>query len=262
MNMAHQYVTEAILLAVRDSAHADRMVTLFSREYGKFQAIAYGARQPKSRLGGCLQPFTSMRVALTGSSGLETITQCEIIHSSRELREDITLLSYASFLSELVSELWPERQPDEFVYDTLLTAFHLLPHRNPRITALACGWQLVSLAGFHPEYSVCIRCGRAIDQTAGFSCDQGGCVCHDCQQETLPEFPLSAGELMEKLFKLDWKQPGSFSVNSKTLLQLENILHGYVEYQLGKPLKSLAFIKQLARSAIMDKNSRLGENKG
>ncbi|MDF2930177.1 MAG: recO [Anaerospora sp.] len=262
MNMARQYVTEAILLAVRDSAHADRMVTLFSREHGKFQAIAHGARQPKSRLGGCLQPFASIRAAIAGTTGVETITQCEIINSFRELRDDITLLSYAAFLSELVSELWPERQPDEFVYDMLLTAYHTLPHRNPRITALASGWQLVALAGFHPEYSVCVNCGRALDQSAGFSCDQGGCICHYCQQEPLPEFGLPAGELMDKLLKLDWQQPDSFSVNSRTLLQLENILYSYLEYHLGKPLKSLSFIKQLARSSVMDKASQSGDNKG
>lgn len=256
MNMSRQYVTEAILLAVRDSAHADRMVTLFSREHGKFQAIAHGARQPKSRLGGVLQPFASIRAALINAKGFDTITQCEILHSFREVREDIALLSYASFLSELITELWPERQPDEGVYDLLLTVFRLMPHRNPRIIALAAGWQLVSLAGFHPEYMVCVQCGAAIDQTAGFSCDQGGCICRQCQQEPLPLFGQSAGELMDKLLKLDWKKPDSFCVNARTLQQLENILYSYLEYQLGKPLKSLTFIKQLTRSSAMDKNSQ------
>jgi len=256
MNMFRQYVTEAILLAVRDSAHADRMVTLFSREYGKFQAVAHGARQSKSRLGGLLQPFASIRAALVNTNGLETITQCEILHSFREVREDIALLSYASFLSELVSELWPERQPDEGVYDLLLAVFRLMPERNSRIIALAAGWQLVALAGFHPEYTVCVQCGAAIDQTAGFSCDQGGCICRQCQQEPLPQFGHSAGELMDKLLKLDWKKADSFRVSARPLQQLEYILYGYLEYQLGKPLKSLAFIKQLTRNSAMDKNNQ------
>ncbi len=67
---------------------------------------------------------------------------------------------------------------------------------------------------------------------------------------------------MDKLLKLDWQQPDSFSVNSRTLLQLENILYSYLEYHLGKPLKSLSFIKQLARSSVMDKASQSGDNKG
>jgi len=93
---------------------------------------------------------------------LDTIGQCEAKRSFRELREDIVLMTYAAFLSELVSELWPDRSPEPSAYDVLLGAWSLLSERNPRLVSLAGAWQLLALAGFHPEYERCVTCGQVL----------------------------------------------------------------------------------------------------
>ena len=98
-----QYVTEALILSVRDMGEADRLAVVFSREHGKLSAAAYGARRPRSRLAGSVQSFSLVEVSLMPGRNLETIGQCEVKRSFRELREDITLMTYAAFLTELVN---------------------------------------------------------------------------------------------------------------------------------------------------------------
>ena len=93
-----QYVTEALILSVRDMGEADRLAVVFSREHGKLSAAAYGARRPRSRLAGSVQSFSLVEVSLMPGRNLETIGQCEVKRSFRELREDITLMTYAAFL--------------------------------------------------------------------------------------------------------------------------------------------------------------------
>ena len=48
------YSTEAILLAVRNYGEADKIATLFSKDFGKISALAYGCRRPKSRMAGAM----------------------------------------------------------------------------------------------------------------------------------------------------------------------------------------------------------------
>jgi DNA repair protein RecO (recombination protein O) len=241
-----QYKTEAILLAVREYDDASRMVTLFSRELGKLPAIAYGARRPKSALTGCIQAFTHADLALTSGRGVDSIKQCEIIRSFRELREDLTGMAYASLLAELASELWPEREAEPQAFDLLLAAFDMLGKRNPRITALAGSLQLLALAGFRPELDSCVVCGQPLILPALFDAAGGGGVCAACGQPHLPAFGPEAKGFVEKLLSLDWREPGQFTVTGAVLTETERLLADFLTYRLEKPLKSLAFIAAIS----------------
>lgn len=233
-------------MAVRNAAHADRVVTLFSRQYGKFDAIAYGARLGKSRLGGALQPFAEVRLSLVVEPNSSVIKQCEVLTSLREIRENVTLIAYGAMLVELVNELWPLQQSDFAAYDTLLAGLNTLSRRNPRITALACGWQLVALAGFEPHLQECLVCGARMDgySGAGFSSKQGGVVCAACRQSE-PHFSESMAVLLSQLLQLNWQNPNQFTISAALLTAQECLFEDYVTHQLERPLKSLDFIRRV-----------------
>jgi len=54
---------------------ADRVVTLLSPDRGKFKAIAKGVRKPTSRLGGGVEPFAELEVALAAGRTFDIVTQ-------------------------------------------------------------------------------------------------------------------------------------------------------------------------------------------
>lgn len=245
-----QYKTEAIVLLSRDSGDADKLVTLFSRDFGKINTMAYGARRPRNRLSGYLQVFMNIDVALVAGKGIDSIKQCEPLQSFRQLRDTLTPMSYGFFLAELVSELCPERQPEPEVFDLLLQIFPLLLERNPRLVALAGAWKILSLLGYHPECVTCVSCGRPVCLPAHFSAAAGGAICTECYQPGLEEFSVATGEFLQVLLELNWSQPGHFKVSGAVLLQAERILVEYLGYRLDKKLKSLSFIQQLSVSNV------------
>lgn len=244
--MGQQYRTEAILLATREYDAANRMVTLFSREYGKLSAIAYGARRPRSALAGSLQPFAHVELALVAGRSVDTVRQCEIIRSFRELRENLNAMAYASLLAELTAELWPEREAEPAVFELLLAAFGLLGQRNPRITALAGALQLLSLAGFRPELANCVACGRPLDLPARFDAAAGGGICVDCGETHLPALGPEVRDFIGRLLGLDWREPGRFTVTGAVLEGSERLLVDFLTCRLEKPLKSIAFIAAIS----------------
>ena len=52
------FKTQAIVLRQRKLGEADKIVTLFSAQRGKLDAVAKGVRRTKSRLAGHLEPLT------------------------------------------------------------------------------------------------------------------------------------------------------------------------------------------------------------
>jgi DNA repair protein RecO (recombination protein O) len=52
------YSADAIVIRSREYGESDRLITLFSREMGKIEAIAKGVRKPKSTQRGGTQLFT------------------------------------------------------------------------------------------------------------------------------------------------------------------------------------------------------------
>lgn len=241
-----QYQTEAILVGVRDWGDADKLVTLFSREYGKIIAFANGARRPKSPLAGGMQMFTHLEVTLSPGKNSDAVKQCEIKHAFRKLQEDFNCMAYATFIAELTAELCPERQPEPYIFDLLLEVFQIITTRNPRIVALAWAWQLLSIAGYYPEFSRCIICGQVLSFPAYFSAANGGCICEQCKRPGFPEVNEKMNEFIQCLSHLDWHNPSCFTVNGTILVQTENILMEYLKHCLDRPLRSMDFIKQVA----------------
>lgn len=244
MSQQH-YLTEAVILSVRDLGEADRLTVLFSPVHGKISAAAYGARRPRSRLGGVIQPFSVVNASLISGRNLDTIAQCEVKTAFRELREDIMLMTYAAFLAELISELWPERSSEPAAYDVLIGCFSLLTVRNPRLVSLAGAWQLLALAGFHPEYERCVNCGQALALPAFFDACSGGGVCSSCDHEGLQLMDDEVCKFIDQLLNINWKQPQRFKVSGAALLQAEKIVIEFIAHRIERPLKSIRFIQMM-----------------
>jgi DNA repair protein RecO (recombination protein O) len=245
-----QYTTEAIVLGVRNWGDADKMLTLFSREHGRIKAAAFGCRRPKSPLAGGMQMFNHLDLQLTEGERIDTVKQYTLHHHFKRLSEDLTTMAYGSFVAELTSEFAPEREPQPAVFGCMLDIFTAFETRNPRITALAGAYQLLEFSGLQLRYDHCVHCGRSIEGDACISMDDGGVLCADCGGTPCISLPGGVRELILHLISLDWKDVSPFMVHREELLLAEHLLLKYLQGILGKPLKSLAFINQLA--AIRD----------
>ena len=141
-----QYMTEALVLSLRNWGDADKIIQLFSRDRGRLRASAFGCRRPKSPLAGPLQMFHVVDVTLTEGERVDTVRQASLKTRFPLLASDFSAMAYGAFIAELTLELMPEGEPQEAVYDWLLKIFSVCGQRNPRIVALAAGWQQVAIA--------------------------------------------------------------------------------------------------------------------
>ncbi len=164
------------------------------------------------------------------------------------LTSNLTAMAYAAFVAELVLELTPEGEPDKRLYDWLPDVLAACGPRNPRLVALAAGYQLLTFAGVGFKLDECCHCGHPVESEGAFSVSEGGALCAACAREMAgsSRYPASLREFLLVLAALDWRAPVPFTVKKDNLLPAETFLLGGIYHLLGKNLKSLDFIRQLA----------------
>src|SRR2546423_2355136 len=198
------YKAQSIVLHRTNLGETDKILTLLTRDSGKVSAVAKGSRRPGSRLSGATELSTHSKMLLAIGRNLDIVSQCEIRESFPALRHDLALMTRATYLCELTDRLVEEREPNQEVFDLLLSALYLLQRAPDRPDIIVHAYELRLLAerGYAPELNDCVRCGEHLGRgRMAFSPSQGGALCaagrHDAQDAF--SVPVEAVELMRAL---------------------------------------------------------------
>jgi DNA repair protein RecO (recombination protein O) len=192
--MSKTFKTEAVVLRSIRYGEADRILHLYSREYGRIGAIAKGARKPKTRFGGRLEPFFRLALVLhRGRGELHTVTSAETVDGYSKLRSSGRAIRAAGDACGAVLKLLDGSEPNHPAYNLLCRYLSLVDADPEGRVAGAPGMvtfrlKLALAAGFAPELAGCSRCGE-VDHLTAFSGVAGGVVCPTCEANS---FPMSA----------------------------------------------------------------------
>jgi DNA repair protein RecO (recombination protein O) len=184
--------TEAVVLRSIRYGEADRILHLYSRTRGRIGAIAKGARKPKSRFGGRLEPFFRLDLVLhEGRGELLTVTSAATVDGYPRLRASGASLNAGARACDAVLRLLDSAEPNPPAYNLLCRYLELLDDPAAKAAGLATAvsfrLKLALAAGFAPELASCAQCGEA-EHLSGFSGAAGGVVCAACEAGA---FPLS-----------------------------------------------------------------------
>jgi len=165
----------AIVLKRKDSGESDRRLTLLTRELGKLDAVAKGAKKGGSRLAGSSDPLTVAHMTLARGKVNQFVTQTQPVASFRGLRTDYERLSYALALTELFAAVLPFGEPFEEAYDLLLQALGVLEkHEKPLVALVWAELRLLMISGFLPQFDACVTDGEEIREAQPWLSPQAG----------------------------------------------------------------------------------------
>ena len=199
--------TSALVIRRADYSDYDRMVTLFTPQYGRIDAIARGCRKPKSPLLNASEPFTSGEFQLYQRGERFSVEQCQIQESFYELRTDYDRLVHGVYWLKLLDSCV---MPDVPMPDLFLLTLRALAHLNysdlpPELLTMAFEMHLMAQLGFAPRMDVCQKCGCPLDGDARFDVERGGCVCYQCPSFAVP-ISNGARRIMMKLPRTKYDQ--------------------------------------------------------
>src|SRR4030067_3481728 len=69
--------TEGVILARRNFGEADRILTIYTKDYGKISAIAKGVRRPRSKKAGHVELGSWCKIFAARGKNLDLLTEVE-----------------------------------------------------------------------------------------------------------------------------------------------------------------------------------------
>ena len=244
------YKANALVLRRIPLRETDKILTLFTREWGKLSAVAKGARRTTSRMAGATEPLMFLRALLAEGQNLDIVTQGEVRESFPTIRADVGLFLRATYACELLDRLTEDRDPAPDLFDLLLSTLYILQRAADPDTAIhAYELKIMAQVGYEPLLDACARCERPLAgdlRVAAYSASRGGVVCDECAAQTSEDlFPLSpdTARLMQHLgTEDDARALARLELPDGVRDQMNRALRAHLRYRLERDVRSTAFL--------------------
>ncbi len=247
------YTTHAVVIHCIPYGESDKIITFFTKNFGKLRAIAKGARRSKKRFQNALDLFTYVRLIFFDREGMGLVRAegCDILNSFPNIREDLRKIIYGNYFLELVNEMAVEREQHPEAFELLLTSLSTLNRELPAEDDLRIfEIRMLSLFGYRPNMRNCAICKKGMEELREvknifFSLEKGSVVCESCSKNWNNLIPLSWGtaRLIDEVTRMDLSRMDRLKFTSQALSESCLVLPRFITYQLGKELKSLKVLK-------------------
>ena len=249
------YTSEALILRTYKLGEADRIVVFFTRDRGKKRGVAKGARRPRSRYVGALEPMTRAGVAYfeREQRDLVRINYVEPTRSpmSAPARTEpdsmLGALGHVGYFAELIDEWAPEAHADE----------RLFRLGSSMVDALATGttverlaryfeYWLLRLQGVYPAITACAGCGGTLREGAVMPPRDHVFICRGCGPSA--NGTVVSGEAMQFLKASATIAPeavDSLALSTQSSRQIETAHRRLINLHLEKELKSSRVLREL-----------------
>ncbi len=176
------FKVKGLVIKTVDLSESDRIMTLFTDEYGLLSVYANNSRSLKSRYMAAAQMFCYSSYVLYKKGDRFWVREVELIESFFGLRSDIRKLALASYLCELLSDVMTNEQ-DADSLRLALNVFYAIEHDLAPLDRIKAAFELrlVSQIGFMPDLDGCAECGMTEGE---FYLDiiDGTIRCRECRE--------------------------------------------------------------------------------
>lgn len=227
------------------------MVTLFSREHGKFAALARGARRSARRFAGGLGigVLGEARLNERQSSDLALLESLDVTQDfGGGMAGDIGKTAHLAYALELVEKLNGARHAEPAVFDLILQFMRLLLSGSASAERVR-GFELRLLhaLGIGVVLETCALCGRDdidVAEMVRWVPTSGGVVCVACAREGTALFPAARQALLALAIG-DLGQVEAVSLPAEVQSACRQAIFAVLSGHLSGPLRSLEFIEKM-----------------
>lgn len=240
------YRAQALVIRYREFGEADRVLSLYTLEKGKVQAIAKGVRKIKSRKAGHLEPLTQVILQLAKGRTWDVVSQVDTIRNFQNIKADLKLTAQAAYVLELLDRFTLEEGPNRQLYNLVLeTLVRLDGGISPGLVVHYYEVHLMDILGFKPQLQECVVCGEKIQpEDQYFSAKLGGVICPRSFAGDPSAWRVSMNALRYMRFfqRSPWPQVKTRTIPEEVDQELSKLIEKYLTYLLEYGLKTPGFL--------------------
>ncbi len=273
--------TEAIVLRAVNYRDTSKIVTFYTKRYGKMSAIAKGARNPKSKFGSLFQPLNYLQIVFYRRENrqLQYVSSSDFVKYFKTLTTNVEKLTIAISLIEIVNLVMHDEDENESLFGLLVDSLDALdgiemtqkdagtrgvPSPSPLNIFVHFGLHLAGNLGFAPIFENCLMCGKPIEVRSSGSrptddysaqhgirretkityvVEKGGPLCAECSVKIDNTFLISgpAFSILRSLARLST----SAAAKSRMEVEIQHELSNFIFVYLRRHSESLRELKSL-----------------
>ena len=235
---------EGIVISETNYSESSKILNVLTKDYGLISVISKGCRKIKS-------PLRSVSSKLAYGTfhiyykekGLSNLTEVDIINSFKNIRSDLTKLSYATYLLELTLQVVKQHY-EKNIYDIFISSLIKIDEGfNPLIITNIVEVKYLEYLGVMPSIDSCSICGSTNDIVT-ISSSKGGYICKNClTNEKIVNNKVI--KLIRMFYYVDISKISKIDIKEDIIKEINLFLDEYYDDYTGLYLNSKKFLKNL-----------------
>ena len=235
---------EGIVLKISDYQESSKILQVFTKEHGLVSIIAKGCKSLKSPLRAYTNSYTyGYFYIYYKENKLSLLSNVDIIDSYANIRLDIELISYMSYLCDLTYQV-VKQNDDNAIFDILINALDKINNKlNPLIITNIVELKYLDYLGISLNLDSCVKCGTKEDIVT-IDGDDGGFICKRCySNEKIVD--KKTIKLIRMYYLVDIKTISTIKISDIVSREINNFINTYYDRYTGLFLKSKEFLNKL-----------------
>lgn len=243
-----RFTTEALVIKEMNVGESDRLVTLFTRDFGIIKAFAAGAKTIKSKKGAATSLLTYSSFTILKKKDTYRIYEASPIACFFSYGCDITELSVSQYFCELAYEFGEEGKPNNELLRLILNSLHFIniEKKNPLLIKAITELRAAVISGYSPNLIACENCGEFEADVMYFNLSDGSLACGECKAEgnftAISRTVLSA---MRHIVYSEFSKLYAFEIPEESVKLLSRVTEDYITTQTDYRFSTLDFFHSI-----------------
>lgn len=233
-----------IVISEQNYGEKSKIINILTKEKGIIGLMVKGARSLKSPLRSVTGKLTYGTFnILFKKDKLSILKEVSVINSFNNIKKDIELISYASYLLDLATQVTRHNE-NSLVFDNLIEGLIKINDKyNPVVITNILELKYLDNLGVLPILDCCVECGST-DNIVTLSSDKGGYLCKNCRYNE-PIISNKAIKLIRLYYYVDIIKIDNINVGEDIVNEINNFLNNYYDKYTGLYLKSKEFLNNI-----------------
>lgn len=239
--------SKGVVIKTQDYKENDKLVWLYTEEYGKISCIARGAKKSKSKFLSITLPLCYGEYVFFKGKGLANLQEGKIIKSFQGLLDNLDKLTYSTYVCELIDIALLEGESNKWLFKEFITTLYLLNTDVLSYEMLIRSFELKLLkaTGYGLTLDNCTVCKNKISVSNYISLSNYGGICDSC--ERIHGLYVSKGtyNALKFLSKTPSDKVYKLKLSQEIKEEMEKVNMFIISNNYSKKPKSLEMLKYL-----------------